>query len=170
MTGLVGILASALLIAVLAQKLLLTRSQKYVHNFVLSTELARRRHDHAANVVKYAIKVWFLRRREKAGMITLLIAQQKLFRSISYLQRTKQKQKTIMDNCVGLHELMSLQQNINTHHEQAGTRMMDMEHTLENINQRLNLLTENIVNFQNSLNFLINHMKKPTDVHRSSFF
>ncbi|CAF5092970.1 unnamed protein product, partial [Rotaria sp. Silwood1] len=42
MTGLVGIFSTALLIAVLTQKLLMNRWEKYVHNFVLDIELAKK--------------------------------------------------------------------------------------------------------------------------------
>ena len=170
LTGLVGILTSALLIAVLAQKLLLTRSQKYVHNFVLNTELARRRHEHAANVVKFAVKVWYLRRHGKIEEIGHLIAQRKLFCSISYLQQTKQQQKTLLDNCVGLHELMTLQQNINTQYVQSASKMTEMDGTLTKINDRLDNLTENIETFQHSFNRLINLLKKPTEAKKLSFF
>jgi hypothetical protein len=41
MIGLLGILSTALIISVLAQKLELSRSEKYVHNFVLNIELAK---------------------------------------------------------------------------------------------------------------------------------
>lgn len=165
-----GILTSALLIAVLAQKLLLTRCQKYVHNFVLNTELSRRRHEHAANVVKFAVKVWYLRRHDKSEQIAHLIAQRKLFSSISYLQRTKQQQKGLTDNCVGLHELMTLQQNINTQYDQSAAKMTEMDDTLTKINGRLDNLTENIETFQHSFNRLINQLKKPIQAKKLSFF
>jgi hypothetical protein len=51
------------LIAVLAQKLILNRWEKYVHNFVLNIELAKERRIEAANVIKYALKLWLLKRK-----------------------------------------------------------------------------------------------------------
>ncbi|CAF3477244.1 unnamed protein product [Rotaria sp. Silwood1] len=56
MTGLVGIFSTALLIAVLTQKLLMNRWEKYVHNFVLDIELAKKRKINAANVIKFSFK------------------------------------------------------------------------------------------------------------------
>ncbi|UJR16968.1 hypothetical protein I4U23_003866 [Adineta vaga] len=35
--------------------------EKYVHTFVLNTELAKEYHLCAANVVKFAVKVWYLK-------------------------------------------------------------------------------------------------------------
>ena len=56
-SSLIGILSSSLLVAVLAQKLLLSREEKYLHTFVLNTELSKKHHYYAANVVKFSIKV-----------------------------------------------------------------------------------------------------------------
>ncbi|CAF5030258.1 unnamed protein product, partial [Rotaria sp. Silwood1] len=58
MIALVGVLSTALLISVLAQKLVMDRWEKYVHNFVLDIELSKNRKIQAANVIKFVLKRW----------------------------------------------------------------------------------------------------------------
>ena len=159
MVGLGGILITALLITVLAQKLLLSRSEKYVHTFVLNTELAKKRYDHAANVIKFAVLAWYLRRKYETDSFPHLRAQRKLFYSISCLQRTKKAQKILADNCVGLHELISLQQNIHTQYETSIDRMNTMRTNMDGIETRLNHLTNNFNALMSSLNLLLNSVE-----------
>lgn len=165
-----GLLTSALLIAVLVQKLLLTRSEKYVHTFVLNTELAKQRYHHAANVVKFSIQVWCIKRKNRSGSLHAVNVQRKLFRSISYLQQTKQQQKTLLDNCVGLHELMSLQQNINIQYEQSASQMSAMENSMKRIEEQLNLLARNMDVLQASLVASIGHRRGQTDAEKIAVF
>ena len=108
--GLVGISASALLIAVLAQKLSMTREEKYVHTFVLNIELAKKRMYLAANVLKFSMKVWFLKRKNKMGSLDFYAVQQKLFKSVYELQQIKKQQRNLTGRCLGLSELMNTQQ------------------------------------------------------------
>lgn len=121
-------------------------------------------------MVKFAIKVWYLRRHDKSKQLAHLIAQRKLFHSISSLQQIKQHQESLVDNCVGLHELMTLQQIINTQYDQSAARMTEMDDTLTKIDERLNNLTENINLFQHSFHHLIHQMKKPVETKKLSFF
>jgi len=78
-----GLLCSALIIAVLTQKLVLSREEKYVHTFVLNTELVKRRRHHAANVVIFALKIWYLRRRHRHKHFDILMLQKKIIPSNS---------------------------------------------------------------------------------------
>ncbi|CAF1686145.1 unnamed protein product, partial [Adineta ricciae] len=63
--SLIGLFASALLIAVLSQKLSLDRAEKYVHGFVIGIQLAKRYEAQASNTIKFALKLWVLRRKGK---------------------------------------------------------------------------------------------------------
>lgn len=159
MIGFGGILITALLIAVLAQKLLLTRSEKYVHTFVLNTELAKERYEHAANVIKFAVLAWYSRRKYKSNSFHHFRAQRKLFHSISCLKRSKKEQKILADNCVGLHELMSFQQDINVHYETSIDRLTLMKKNMRDIDHRLNGLTENMNSLLTTLNTLMNNVE-----------
>ncbi|CAF4650158.1 unnamed protein product [Rotaria sp. Silwood1] len=61
--ALVGVLSTALLISVLAQKLVMNRWEKYVNNFVLNVELAKECKLNAANMIKFALKVWCMKKK-----------------------------------------------------------------------------------------------------------
>ncbi|UJR14340.1 hypothetical protein I4U23_001336 [Adineta vaga] len=75
--ALIGLFVSALLITVFSQKLTLDRSEKYVHSFVLNTGLAKEQYVHAANIIKYAFKLWILRHKNKARTTKYLFTHQK---------------------------------------------------------------------------------------------
>ena len=61
-TGLLGVGTTALLVAVLAQKLEQTRAEKYVHTFVSRVAIDKAHKDAAANVIKNVLKLWRIRR------------------------------------------------------------------------------------------------------------
>jgi macrodomain Ter protein organizer (MatP/YcbG family) len=159
-TGFVGLLSSALLITVLAQKLLLTRREKYVHTFVLNTVLAKERQHHAANVVKYAIHIWFLKRKPKTKFLQSIRAQRKLYGSIACLQEVKQQQKNLINNCVGLHELMAVQQNMNMQYDESVEQMMQMKNDGRKVEEKLNIMAQSIDNLQTSVNILLDNLSK----------
>src|ERR1700712_3433457 len=91
-TGIIGVFSTALLVAVISQKLELTRSEKYVHNFVASIQLSKAHKDQSANVVKYGWKVWYLKRKGKNMFIQYVQAQRKLLTSIHYVRKIRQQQ------------------------------------------------------------------------------
>jgi hypothetical protein len=75
-----GLLSSALCIAVLAQKLMLNRWEKYVYHFVINTELAKEHKNQSANIVKFSIKLWYLlRTNRRKSSFQYLQVKRKLF-------------------------------------------------------------------------------------------
>ncbi|CAF3570910.1 unnamed protein product [Adineta steineri] len=154
--GFIGLLSSALLISVLAQKLLLTREEKYVHTFVSNTELAKERQYQAANIVKFAIKVWFLKRQNKAPSIRCIQVQKKLFQSIYHLKEIKKQQRNSTDNCIDLHELVTIQQNTNMQIEETVQHMTEIKCEMNKIQIELNNMILNMNNLQTTLNILLN--------------
>ena len=96
MIGLVGLMLSALMIAVLTQKLFLTREEKYLHTFVLNRELAEKHRLHAATVVKFSVQVWYLKQKTNSHS-KLLRAQHHLFESICNVEEVK-KDRSVTNN------------------------------------------------------------------------
>ena len=157
LVGIVGILSSALLIAVVAQKLVLRREEKYVHTFVLNVELAKARKIHAANIIKYAILAWYLTHVNRRKSFKYLQTQRKLFAEIFCLQQVKRAQRGLIDNCVGLHELMTVQRATGEQVDNNGqlvlmlqTRIAQVERqmgkcneTLQTLHETMTRLTEN---------------------------
>jgi hypothetical protein len=158
-TGLIGVLSTALLISVLAQKLMLTRSEKYVHNFVLKIGLAKECKNQSANVVKYALKLWFLKRKHRFSSMQCITVQRKLFRSILDNQLLKQEQRQLVDNCVGLPELLTTQRETNDRGQENTQRLTIMQLKVEKIEEKLMDINQTMFNIHNTLNVLLNKMK-----------
>ena len=112
--SIIGILVAALLIAVVSEKLVLSRWEKYVHNFVLNSELAKQRTHQAANVLIYAWKIWYLTKMKKQRSIQCIRAQRKFFESIYIIKHIKEKQRRLTDHCVGLAELLAVHRGTST--------------------------------------------------------
>lgn len=158
MIGLFGILSTALLTSVLAQKLALSRSEKYVHNFVLNIELAKQRRHQAANVVKCALKVWYLKRKGRPSSSQFIGAQRNLFRSIHANQQLKQEQKGLVDNCIGLPELITLQREVNGKTKEQTHKSIVMKSKIDQFEKKLSDMDEKMTNIQNTLNLLLDRI------------
>ena len=162
MVGLVGILSSALLIAVVSQKLSFRREEKYVHTFVLNIELAKKRRIYAANVVKFAIKAWFLRQKDRRKSIQYLQAHRKLFSAISNLQQVKKQQSGLVDNCVGLHELMTSQRSTGDQMDDTVVQIAEMKMEINKIDTQIQKVNQTLNTLQTTLNILLEKMKWDT--------
>ncbi len=147
-----GILSTALIISILFQKLVLTRWEKYVYNFVLNIELAKERKHQAANVMKFAIQVWYLRRQNKSKSIQYIKTQWKLFQAIRVIQQVKIDQRQLIDSSVVLADLFTFLRDGNDRMEKLIEQMNTMASNMEKIqemNQMMNYM-------QYQLNVLVN--------------
>ena len=159
LTGLIGVFSTALLVAVISQKLELTRSEKYVHNFVASIQLAKAHKDQAANVVKYGWKVWYLKRKGKHLFLQYIQAQRKLLTSIHYVRKIKQQQRKLTDNCVTLLELFTVQRSTGTTMDDTSQRVHLMERKVDKIEDKLIELNQGITTIQDKINILLDRIQ-----------
>lgn len=162
MSAMIGILSSALLISVLAQKLLLNRWEKYVHNFVLNIELAKTRKHEAANVIKFAMRVWFLKRKNKTSSMHHLKAQWKLFRSIHTLQEVKHERRKLVDGCLGLADVFNLQRTGDDRMETIGQDVNAMKQTIDQWEHQLSNLNQTMSSIQHTLSSISNRRERGT--------
>ena len=160
MIGLLGILSSAFLIAVVTQKLTFRREEKYVHTFVLSIELAKKRRTQAADIIKSALKIWLLKRRDQYKTLRYVQAQRELFSRILAVQATKQQQKLLRDNCVGFHELMAAQRSTGDMLETVLPQVTDVQNEFNTMEQKLMNFDNRLVDLQQSMNIVLNHIKE----------
>lgn len=160
MIGLFGLLASTLVIAVLLEKFILRREEKYVHTFVLNIELAKKRQYHAANVVKFSVQLWYLHRRNRDKHLPFIFIQRKLFHAIHILQNIKRQQRKLLDRCIGVHEIMGVQRNLIEQQDKFNEQIIGIQTKVNTIDRKLEFLTENIVKFDISLNMLLNRLQK----------
>ncbi|CAF1137184.1 unnamed protein product [Rotaria sordida] len=159
--GLVGVFSTALVIAVLAQKLLLDRCEKYVHNFVMNIELAKEHKIQAANVIKFTVKVWYMKNKHiSLSSIRYLQAQRRLFQSIHLLQQVKQEQGKLIDNCVGHIDLLTIQRKTHAQTYETKEQLKTMKIKIDKIEEKLIEMNTNINNttndIQKTLNILLN--------------
>jgi SepF-like predicted cell division protein (DUF552 family) len=158
-SALIGVLSTALLISVLAQKLLLTRWEKYIYNFVLNVELAKERKNQAANVIKFAVKTWYLKRMNKSSSMESMKVQWKLLRSIDTLQQVKQEQRKLIDGCVVLADVFNLQRNSLDHIERIGQNLTVMKSTLDQWDDKFCHINHMMNNLQSTVNLLFDRIR-----------
>ena len=149
--ALIGVMSTALLISVLAQKLLLTRWEKYVHNFVLNIELAKNRKHHAADVIKFAIKTWYLKRKGKHLSLQNIRVQWKLVRSIGVLRQVKHEQRKLIDNCLVLADMFHLQRTGHDRIEQVQEDMSTMKVSVDKLDEKFNGIQRTLTHMQDAL-------------------
>ena len=145
--------------AVISQKLELTRSEKYVHNFVASIELAKAHKHQAANVVKYGWKVWYLKRKGKHMLIQYIQAQRKLLTSIHYVRKIKLQQRKLTDNCVTLLELFTVQRSTSAVTDETSHRVVHMERKVDRMEEKLIEINQEMIILQDKINILLNRIK-----------
>ena len=152
--------STALLVAVISQKLELTRSEKYVHNFVANIELAKAYKHQAANVVKYGWKVWYLKQKGKHMAIPYIQAQRLLLTSMHYMRKIKQQQRKLNDTCVTLLEVYSVQSSTSTTVDQTAEKVNVMEGKVDKMEDKLIEINHSMVILQDKINILLDRIQQ----------
>ncbi|XP_064636872.1 small conductance calcium-activated potassium channel protein 2-like [Lineus longissimus] len=141
LTGIFGAGVTALVVAVLAQKLELSRSEKYVHTFVMDVELGKKAKQEAANVIKQA---WMIFKTKKKGGEGLISHQRKLFAAINKSREIKMQQRGLTDSGINLVEIARneelMHRNIiktNERQDDMDSRLQKMEECLYDLNQKV---------------------------------
>jgi potassium intermediate/small conductance calcium-activated channel subfamily N protein 3 len=143
LTGIFGAGCTALVVAVLARKLELSRAEKYVHNFVIDVELDKRYKVAAANILKAG---WFVYKNKKLGKMTVVRRyQRKLLKAIHSIRDVKQEQRRLVDSGVTMVEMFKAQNRVNelidrveTNQLHLGQRVTKIENTLVTMDEKLN--------------------------------
>ena len=147
MTGMFGAGCTALVVAVLARKLELSRAEKYVHNFVMDVELDKRYKVAAANIMKAG---WFVYKNKRLGKGRIVRRyQRKLLRAIHSIRDVKQEQRRLADSGITMVEMYKAQNTTNdaiarielaqTHLE---TNLDEMDEKMEKIEGKLDVLID----------------------------
>ncbi|CAF3181434.1 unnamed protein product [Rotaria sp. Silwood2] len=152
--ALIGVLSTALLISVLTQKLQMNRWEKYVHNFVLTIELSKKRKIQAANVIKFAFKVWGMKKKGiPASSIRYIQAQRDLFHSIHSLHVVKEQLGHLADCCTDQIDLLANQRN-------ASTQISELSEELKIMKLNMNKMQNKLVEMNSNMNNTIIDMQK----------
>ena len=156
--GLFGLLLTALLVSILTQKLYLTREEGYVHTFVMDTRLLKDHHQQAANVIKFAVKSWYLKRKTKVNSIHYFQAQRKLFRSICRFQKIKQEERSLKNVSIDFPEILTAQRTANAQIEDLATEVTGMKVDIKEMKSELYSLNQNLSTLQNTLNLVLDKL------------
>ncbi len=127
-----------------------------MHNFVLNIEFAKERQNQAANVIKFALKFWYIKRNHRPRSTEYIKAQRRLVRSIHFNQQLKQEQKKLTDNCIGFPELMTIEREAIVKIQQNTQRSIITKSKIDQIEEKLVDMNQTMVNIQNTLNLLLN--------------
>ena len=113
LTGIFGAGCTALVVAVFARKLELSRAEKYVHNFVIDVELDKRFRNAAANILKEGWLIYKSKKKGK-GEAKIRAHQRKLLHAIHNIREVKQEQRRITDSAVTMVEMAKTQSSVYT--------------------------------------------------------
>lgn len=135
-TGIFGAGVTALVVAVLARKLELSRAEKYVHDFVIDVDLDKRLKHEAANVMRSG---WFIYkyRRQKNNKGKTLSYEQKLLQAIYNIREIKAAQRRLVDSSVTLVEMHKSQSEMATSIQSIKIRQVVLDEKVDNLESKL---------------------------------
>lgn len=135
LTGVFGAGCTALVVAVLARKLELSRAEKYVHNFVIDVELDKRYKHAAADILKAG---WFIYKNKKLNKTSVVRRhQRKLLKAIHQIRDVKQEQRRLMDSSITLVEMSKMQNNLHETCQKLDLQQLELETTVSSMEERL---------------------------------
>ncbi|KAJ8374699.1 hypothetical protein SKAU_G00052790 [Synaphobranchus kaupii] len=110
LTGIMGAGCTALVVAVVARKLELTKAEKHVHNFMMDTQLCKRVKNTAANVLR---ETWLIYKHtklvKKIDHARVRKHQRKFLQAIHQLRSVKMEQRKLNDQANTLVDLAKTQ-------------------------------------------------------------
>lgn len=149
-TGLMGAGCTALVVAVIARKLELTRAEKHVHNFMMDTQLTKRLKNAAANVLR---ETWLIYKNtrlvKRVNPSKVRAHQRKFLLAIYSLRKVKMDQRKLMDNANTITDMAKTQNSVyemvsdmNARQELFDERLVALEERLAAIHEQLEALPE----------------------------
>ncbi|KAK6184769.1 hypothetical protein SNE40_007168 [Patella caerulea] len=146
-TGLMGVGITALLVAVLAQKLEQTRSEKYVHNFVSRIQLDKIQKHAAANVIKQVLILWKMKKRGIMDGPKRIRVYGKMLQAIREMRAAKNEKVSIGETSLGIIEIaksvndvFDLSESMESEQKQLKTKMEALETKMSTIDGKLNTI------------------------------
>ncbi|XP_018415343.1 PREDICTED: small conductance calcium-activated potassium channel protein 2 [Nanorana parkeri] len=141
LTGIMGAGCTALVVAVVARKLELTKAEKHVHNFMMDTQLSKRVKNAAANVLR---ETWLIYKNtklvKKIDHAKVRKHQRKFLQAIHQLRSVKMEQRKLNDQANTLVDLAKTQNimydmisDLNERSEDFEKRIVLLETKLETL-------------------------------------
>lgn len=140
----------------MTKKLELTRWEKYVHYFVSDIELQQERRKQAANIIKFAIKVWYLKRKTRSlRSFQYLKSQRLLYKSIYLHRQIKQEQRKSNENCLDFVESINIQRYTSIKTKKIAKDLIIIQSKIDTIEQKFTNINIVMTNIQNTLDVFI---------------
>ena len=150
LTGIMGAGCTALVVAVLARRLELSRSEKYVHDFVIDADLGKRLKNEAANVMKAG---WFLYKlkRNKAKSSRILYYHRKLLQAVYNIREIKAAQRRLIDASVTIVEMGKSQVEMSNAFEAMKWRQLNLEEKVEGMEGKISLIYDKVLSINRAV-------------------
>ncbi|XP_058533556.1 small conductance calcium-activated potassium channel protein 2 isoform X1 [Ochotona princeps] len=145
LTGIMGAGCTALVVAVVARKLELTKAEKHVHNFMMDTQLTKRVKNAAANVLR---ETWLIYKNtklvKKIDHARVRKHQRKFLQAIHQLRSVKMEQRKLNDQANTLVDLAKTQNIMYDMISDLNERSEDFEKRIVTLETKLETLTSSI--------------------------
>ncbi|KAJ7987206.1 hypothetical protein DPEC_G00336340 [Dallia pectoralis] len=145
LTGIMGAGCTALVVAVVAKKLELTKAEKHVHNFMMDTQLTKRVKNTAANVLR---ETWLIYKNtklvRKMDHARVRKHQRKFLQAIHQLRSVKMEQRKLNDQANSLVDLAKTQNIMYDLISDLNERGEDMEKRIALLETKLETLLGNL--------------------------
>ena len=146
-TGIMGTGCTALIVAILARKMELSRSEKYVHNFVLEVEIGNKLKVQAANIVKHGWRLYKINRIIDKSMHDermILKLQTKLLKAIYNIRELRDRRRRLNDNAVSLVEVNRGQCDVHRGLAHVSLRQIALEERMSRMEGMLGQIFEKV--------------------------
>ena len=148
-TGIMGVITTALLVAIITRKLEQTRAERYVFNFVSRMQNESRKKTAAANAIKSILRISILKRYGQEYIRDIRNYEDKLKQSLKEMKIAIDVKHHIGDETVGLvdiaHEVSKIEdttvRNIGKT-DNVYKMVSSMEYRLDNIEEKLELISK----------------------------
>ncbi|XP_053133545.1 small conductance calcium-activated potassium channel protein 3 isoform X2 [Hemicordylus capensis] len=141
LTGIMGAGCTALVVAVVARKLELTKAEKHVHNFMMDTQLTKRIKNAAANVLR---ETWLIYKHtkllKKIDHAKVRKHQRKFLQAIHQLRSVKMEQRKLSDQANTLVDLSKMQNVMYDLITELSDRSEDLEKQIGGLESKLEQL------------------------------
>ncbi|KAI5622616.1 small conductance calcium-activated potassium channel protein 2-like isoform X1 [Silurus asotus] len=161
LTGIMGAGCTALVVAVVAKKLELTKAEKHVHNFMMDTQLTKRVKNTAANVLR---ETWLIYKNtklvRKMDHARVRKHQRKFLQAIHQLRSVKMEQRKLNDQANSLVDLAKTQNIMYDLISDLNERGEDTEKRIAVLETKLETLLSNLQALPGLISQLINQQQR----------
>ncbi|XP_052418548.1 small conductance calcium-activated potassium channel protein 1b isoform X1 [Carassius gibelio] len=145
LTGIMGAGCTALVVAVVARKLELTKAEKHVHNFMMDTQLCKRVKNTAANVLR---ETWLIYKHtklvKKIDHAKVRKHQRKFLQAIHQLRSVKMEQRKLNDQANTLVDLAKTQNVMYDLVAELQERSDDLEKRIGHLEAKLDSINSSL--------------------------